>query len=56
MSQPSSVSLTEPKDKRCRVPLHQPLPVPLASLTGQPATKDLWQWYHGKLVTSRTHG
>jgi len=56
MSQSNSVALTEPKAKRSRVPLHQPLPIPLASLTGQPASKDLWQWYHGKLVVSNIEG
>lgn len=56
MSQSGPVSLTEPKAKRCRIPVQQALPIPLASLTGQPATQDLWQWYHGRLLISKEQG
>lgn len=56
MSQSGPVTLTEPKAKRCRLPVQQAFPIPLASLTSQPASQDLWQWYHGNLVISKEQG
>jgi len=44
---------TEPRPKRTRELPGQPLPVPLASLTGQPASNFVWKRYSGCLVSGQ---
>ena len=46
------ISLNEPKKKKRRWDsddLKQPLPIPIATLTGIKADDSLWRFYHGKL-------
>lgn len=43
--------LTEPRPKRTREQPGQPIPVPLASLTGQPPSNFSWLHYSGRLTT-----
>ena len=45
------VTLNKPKAKKRRKSeeLKQPLPVPIATITGIKANDSLWRFYHGKL-------
>lgn len=49
------MTLKQPKAKRRKlgVEVRQPLPVPIASLTGIKANDCLWRFYHGKLEANK---
>lgn len=54
-SSKNQVALKEPKAKKRKlgVEIRQPLPVPIASLTGIKANDCLWRYYHGKLQDTK---
>ena len=56
MSKRSMAPLTCPQAKRNPPSPYSPLPVPLASLTGVPASNNYWAVYRGRLVRHKTMG
>ncbi|XP_023319558.1 uncharacterized protein LOC111694775 [Eurytemora carolleeae] len=53
MKHNSQMDFPQPRSKRTRDIPGQPIPVPLTSLTGQPASNFVWKCYKGRLETGR---